>query len=364
MPLSSLFSTPAQLAEKDTLPILRALIARYTDEQPFAGLLVAFSHILVRNSLAVAEALAAGGAELVLSDAHRSPASAAVEAELAAAGVRVLPLAEAAQAADIFVDVNAVLGRVRTPRAAAEVTRTGVLHYTHIGCPVVSADDCRSKLIEGFFGTGDGFVRAWRQLRPGDGLHGKQAVQFGYGKIGRGVARRARAAGLQVTVVDASLSARQRAAAEGFAALDSAARAELQAALAAADIVISVTGQPGLHSRLLPPAWLRASRPVLVSLGAEDEYGPAFIEDEVLGGTRVPLNFHLAQPTLNRYVDPPLAAHVMALEAWARQPDAYAPGIHALPPEMDRWILTEWRRAWPDENLEGIGEELGLEGNF
>jgi adenosylhomocysteinase len=376
MPLTSVFSTPAQVAEKQTLPILRALIQRYADERPFAGLRVACSHILVRNSLAVVEALHAGGAELVLCDAHHSPAADAVEAELAAAGVSVLPVAEAAQAADIFVDVNAVLGRLRTPRAAAEVTRTGVLHYTHIDCPVVSADDCKSKRIEGFFGTGDGFLRAWAQLRPGDPLPGKRAVLFGYGKIGRGVARRARAAGLQVTVVDAGPAARQRAAAEGFVTLDIAAipaagegfeifdaapEPALQAALAAAQIVISVTGQPGIHSRLLPPAWLRANYPVLVSLGAEDEYGTAFEASEIMGGKAVPLNFHLAQPTLNRYVDPPLAAHVLALEAWALAPGAYTPGIHPLPEAMDRWILTEWRRAWPDEDLDGIGAELGLE---
>lgn len=361
MPLTSVFSTPAQVAEKQTLPILRALIQRYADERPFAGLRVACSHILVRNSLAVVEALHAGGAELVLCDAHHSPAADAVEAELAAAGVRVLPVAEAAQAADIFVDVNAVLGRLRTPRAAAEVTRTGVLHYARIDCPVVSADDCKSKRIEGFFGTGDGFVRAWAQLRSGDPLPGKRAVLFGYGKIGRGVARRARAAGLQVTVVDAGPAARQLAAGEGFETFDAAPEPALQAALAAAEIVISVTGQPGIHSRLLPPAWLRTNHPVLVSLGAEDEYGTAFEASEILGGKAVPLNFHLAQPTLNRYVDPPLAAHVLALEAWALAPGAYAPGVHPLPEAMDRWILTEWRRAWPDEDLDGIGAELGLE---
>jgi hypothetical protein len=42
-------------------------------------------------------------------------------------------------------------------------------------------------------------------------------------------------------------------------------------------------------------------------------------------------------------------------------PDAYAPGVHPLPVAMDRWILTEWRRAWPAEDLDGIGAELGLE---
>jgi adenosylhomocysteinase len=358
--MNSFFSTPAQIAEKKDLPLLRALIARYADEQPFAGTRVAFGHILVRNSMVVAEALVSGGAELVLSDAHRSPASAPIEAELAAAGVRLLPVAEAARAADLLMDVNAVLGRQHTPRAVAEVTRTGVMHYASISCPVVSADDCKAKRIEGFFGTGDGFVRAWNQLRPDDPLQGKHAVQFGYGKIGRGVARRARAAGVQLLVVDASSEARQRAEAEGFETLPAEPSEALQAALAKAEIVISVTGVPGIQSRALPVEWLRANHPVLVSLGAEDEYGPAFNENEILGGKHVPLNFHLAQPTLNRYVDPPLAAHLLALEAYVRDPNAYPIGIHPLPADLDRWLLTEWRKAWPNEDLDGIGQELGL----
>lgn len=360
MSLEEFFTTQVQIAEKRDLPLLRALIARYSDERPFAGMRVAFGHILVRNSMVVAEALVRGGAELVLSDAHRSPASAPVEAELAAAGIPVLTVAEAANAADIFVDVNAVLGRQRTPRVAAEVTRTGVMHYANIACPVISADDCKAKRIEGFFGTGDGMLRAWEKLRPGDSLQGKHVVQFGYGKIGRGVARRARGAGLHITVVDAGAAGRERAATDGFEVLDATPLPALQTALAKADIVISVTGQPGIQSRLLPVEWLRANHPVLVSLGAEDEYGPAFGEDEILGGKHVPLNFHLAQPTLNRYVDPPLAAHVLALEAWALDPAAYGIGIHPLPVAMDRWILTEWRKAWPEEDLTGIGEELEL----
>ena len=361
MSLTAFFNAPAQGREKESLPLLRALIERYVEEQPFRNCRVAFGHILVRNSMAVAEALVAGGAELVLSDAHHSPAADAVMGELAGLGVPVLSVAEAAQAADLFLDVNAVLGRVRTPQAAAEVTRTGIFHYQTIDCPVISADDCRAKRIEGFFGTGDGFLRAWRQLLPDDPPEGKRVVQFGYGKIGRGVAYRCRAAGLEVTVADINEVGRQRAAAEGFPVLDAASNAELQSMLKAADIIISVTGIPGVIGQTLSPEWLRAGSAVLVNLGAEDEYGPEFDEGEILGGKQVPLNFHLAQPTLNRYVDAPLAAHVLALEAWVQQSEAYPPGIHPLPEAMDRWLVTEWRKAWPEEDLTGIGEELELE---
>jgi hypothetical protein len=174
------------------------------------------------------------------------------------------------------------------------------------------------------------------------------------------VARRTRAAGVQLLVVDASSEARQRAEAEGFETLPAEPSGALQAELAKTQIVISVTGVPGIQSRALPVEWLRANQPVLVSLGAEDEYGPAFHENEILGGKQVPLNFHLAQPTLNRYVDPPLAAHLLALEAYVRDPNAYPIGIHPLPADLDRWLLTEWRQAWPNEDLDGIGQELGL----
>jgi adenosylhomocysteinase len=275
-------------------------------------------------------------------------------------GVPVLAVEDAVRSGEWFLDVGAVLGRARRPRGAAEVTRTGVHHYRTIGCPVVSADDCRAKRIEGFFGTGDGFLRAWRQLRPDDPIAAKAVVQFGFGKIGRGVAHRLRTAGARVTVAEVDSAAQQRARLDGFAVVEGRPSAELDRMLASAEIVIAVTGIPGILSSSVPTAWLRRNRPVFVNLGAEDEFGPAFGDGEILGGRSLPLNFHLSRPTENRYVDAPLAAHVLAMEALLADPGAFEPGIHPLPPAMDAWILETWRAAWPDEDLRGIGEELGL----
>jgi hypothetical protein len=75
----------------------------------------------------------------------------------------------------------------------------------------------------------------------------------------------------------------------------------------------------------------------------------------------LPLNFHLARPTLNRYVDAPLAAHLLALETLVRDRDRWPVGIHPLPAELDAWFIRSWRAAWPDEDLTGIAEELGIE---
>jgi adenosylhomocysteinase len=361
MSYSDYFSLPVHQKERESLPLIRALIERYTEERPFEGIRVVFGHLVVRNSMAVVEALHQGGAEVILANTFASPATHKVVAHLAELGIAVLPVEEAVRKADVFFDVSAVLGRLRTPKAAAEATRTGVLFYEQIPCPVVSADNSRAKRIEGFFGTGDGFVRAWKQLRPGDPLQGKRMLQFGYGKIGRGAAHRIRQAGAEVTVADIDPAGRERAEADGFNNIDAAPHAGLEKALANAEVVLSVTSVPGIHSRTLPPEWFRANNPVLANLGAEDEFGHKFKDEEILGGKAVPLNFHLDQPTLNRYVDVPLAAHLLALEAIVTHPEQYPNGVHPLPVEMDEWLLKTWRRRWPDEDLTGIGEELGLQ---
>jgi adenosylhomocysteinase len=362
MGFSELFHEPAHENERAQLPLLRALIERYGGERPFEGKTVVFGHLLVRNSIVVAEALWRGGAEIVLSEAHPSPAEAPVRTDLDRHAIPVLPVDRAVRAGEWFLDVGAVLGRRRLPRGAAEVTRTGVLHYQGLPCPVISADDSRCKRIEGFFGTGDGFVRAWRELRPNAPLEGQAVVIFGFGKIGRGVAHRLRRLPMRVVVAETDAQVLRRAESEGFVVVEALPTPELEQTLAAADIVIAVTGRPGVIGESLPAAWFRRNRPTLVNLGAEDEFGPAFDDGEILGGRHLPLNFHLARPTLNRYVDAPLAGHLLALEALLKNPDGWPTGIHPLPEVMDEWVVRSWRSAWPEEDLTGIAAELGLLG--
>lgn len=93
---------------------------------------------------------------------------------------------------------------------------------------------------------------------------------------------------------------------------------------------------------------------MLVNLGAEDEFGPAIRDDEVLGGKGLPLNHHLKEPTQNRYIDSSLAAHLLGLAALAAHPTRFAPGIHALPSADDAWILERFRARWPELDIRGI----------
>lgn len=359
MSLTAYFETPAHRRERAQLPLLQSLADRYSHERPFAGVTVVFGHLLVRNAMVMVEALHRGGAQITLAKAHPSPAEAPVQADLAAAEVTVLPLERAVERGNLYLDVGAVLGRARQPKGAAEVTRTGVLHYQRMAVPVVSADDCRAKLIEGFFGTGDGLRRAWDLLRPDDPLRGKRVAQFGFGKIGRGVAWRLREAGNEVIIFDPEASARSRARQDGFTTLPAQAGPDARRQLSAAEVIVAVTGVPGAVGRTIPVEWL-GSEAVLVNIGAEDEFGPSIPDDRILGDRRIPLNFHLERPTLSRYIDPSLAAHLLALEALISAARPYPPEVHPLPQEMDDWIIRTWRALHPDEDLSAIGADLAL----
>ncbi len=207
-------------------------------------------------------------------------------------------------------------------------------------------------------GTGDGFVRGWRQFRPGGALKGKRLVQFGYGKVGKGVARRAREEGMEVVLVDVDPAACAIAERGGYSAINGRSDAmSVKEALAHADVVVGVTGIVGAVGATVPTEWLLANQPVFVNMGY-DEFGPAISSDRILGGPSLPVNLYLPRPTLNRYIDPALAAQVMGIEALVRHPEQYPVGVHALSKESDQWILDTWRKTWPDEDLSGLREEF------
>src|SRR3989304_4369730 len=63
----------------------------------------------------------------------------------------------------------------------------------------------------------------------------------------------------------------------------------------------------------------------------------------IFRSTSPSLTSPLAQPTLNRSVAAPLAAHLLALEALVLRPERWTPGVHPLPAEMDDWVVRSWR---------------------
>jgi adenosylhomocysteinase len=354
MKLEQFFETTAYVAEKeDDLHIMGQVIERFTAERPLEGARVVVGHLIVLNSITMIEALYRGGAQVALCSAFPTQSMDALSEELTRHGLPILPAEKAVLQGDIFMDTAGFLGSHGTPRAAVEVTRTGEYVYDQADFPVITIDQARIKLFEDFLGTGESFVRGWEMFRPQDPLPGKCAVQFGYGKVGSGVAYHLRKEGVQVVIADLSPEALQRAAQDGFEVLEAARTPEMQAALAVAEVVIGVTGIRSAVGETVPAEWLRANNPVLAAMGYH-EFGDEFTEEELLGGADVPVNFHLVQPTLNRYMDATLAAQVLAVEELVKHTGEYRHGLTPLPKEIDDWLWNSWIELWPEEDLSGV----------
>jgi adenosylhomocysteinase len=341
------------------------LRARYADERPFAGLRAALGHPLVWNSLILADAIVSGGGEIVIAHPFRSRSTQPVEAALLACATPILTVDAAAASADAYIDVNAVLGRARTPMFATEITRTGVEYYRDIPCRMLSADDTRAKRIEASLGMGDSFVRAFEAFQGCGRLRGLRIVQFGFGKIGRGVAIAARRAGAQATIVDIDADALADARALGYATIPGNDSAAVREVLRGCGAVVAVTGIGGAVGRSVPVHELLAADPVLVNMGADDEFGPDIPTERVLGGKGVPPNFHLDTPTLNRYIDPSLAAQLLAIEWFVKHGATIPTGVSPLPSQLDDELVQQWSEYWPDEDHTAFADNrkshIGLE---
>jgi adenosylhomocysteinase len=359
MSIRDFLLSKSYVAEKKDMPITREVIERMAIEKPFQGIQVVIGHFLALNSVALFEPFWRGGAEVTVCTPFQCEHTRSLVRELQSHDFPTLPVGEAVKAGDYFIDNAGMLGKRRTPKGAVEVTRTGDWVYASLACPAVSIDKSRLKYLEDFLGTGESFVRGWYHLRPNDPLVGKNIVLFGYGKVGKGVAFYGRKEGAHLTVVDINPDALTKAHKEGFATVDLQNKSQLESTLHQAHIVIGATGKPGAVGDSVPASWLEANSPFFVNIGI-DEFGPHFRDDQILGGRQVPINFHLERPTKNHKIDPIQAAEVLALEELVQCPGKYSNGLHPLPQTIDEWIMKKWISYWPQEDLSGIAEEIGL----
>jgi adenosylhomocysteinase len=359
MSIQDFLLSESYVAEKEDMPILQEVIERMAREKPFQGIRVVIGHFLALNSVALFEGFWRGGAEVTVCTTFESERTRSLVSELRSHDFPILPVEEAVTTGDYFIDNAGILGRMRTPKGAIEVTRTGDWVYESLSCPTISIDRSRLKYLEDYLGTGESFVRGWYHIRPNVPLLGKNIVLFGYGKVGKGVAVYSRKEGANVAVVDIHGDVVMKAQKEGFEAIGLQNKSQLKATLRKAHIVIGATGKPGAIGESVPASWLRANSPFFVNIG-HDEFGPHVPDDEILGGREVPINFHLKRPTTNHKIDPIQAAEVLAFDELVKNPGKYSNGLHPLPETIDVWIFKKWMSYWPEEDLSGISEEIGL----
>ncbi|GAA1386840.1 NAD(P)-dependent oxidoreductase [Catellatospora chokoriensis] len=236
--------------------------------------------------------------------------------------------------------------------AGVEVTRTGVdrLFRVEVRHPVFDLDAVPLKtVLHNRFAVG---TSTWATLtaRTNVTLHAKSVLVVGYGEVGAGLARTARANGAQVLVAEPDPSRRAVASYEGYRV------GTADELITDADVVVTATGRPGsLPARLFARA---KDGCLLLNSGHTDDE----IEVDALGPGR-PVIPHL---TAHRYGDRELflfaggrianlvagdgdslnvfdttEALMIASLAWTiTEGSTYPPGLHPLP-------TTAWRPATP-----------------
>jgi adenosylhomocysteinase len=248
------------------------------------------------------------------------------------------------EGADLLLDCCAELKGVKSSKAVSELTRTGVHIYREekVSVPVLSVDDSRLKALETFYGTSDGFIRAYKEFVSPE-IKGKRCLLFGFGKVGKGIVRGLLDEGAVCTVVDtcaAALASPYGAAAKRLLASEIA---DIKPLLRDNDVLVTATGVDNFLSETPWAGEILASKIKLMNMGAADEFGPKFSEADVINGKK-PINFRLKRPTLLKFLDPVFYAHnsLVALYHDGR----LKPGLQPVPVEIDERLVKEWHEYW------------------
>lgn len=272
-----------------------------------------------------------GGADLTVALSKLLPHDPDMVDVLANLGIMTIGNDEAAEF-DVVIDCAGALAEWRSRYGYVELTKSGEHVYAGCAKPVFLVDDSKVKLIETVLGTGDGFVRGLAHFGYTD-LTDRHVVVFGGGKVGRGAALGARAAGARVTVVDPDPRVEAPAGC-------TVAREPI--GLDDAWCVVSATGVAGALAPLT--GVLRGSGVILADLGVEDEFGPAMPATRVLHG-KAPINFALAEPTRLRFIDPTMALdNACALELLS---GGHPAGPNPPPAHLEDEILRIWEQTQP-----------------
>lgn len=359
------------------MPVVSAVTARLAGSGVLAGRRIGICLVLEPKTAVLALALASAGAQVSVYG-HPEETDQAVAAELRERGIAVFAdpdPARADQLADAFLDQrlhllvddgSRLIRRLATrPELAAELigaaeeTTSGLRplrELAHLPFPVVAVNDAGTKLcFDNAHGTGQSCLLTILDLLSPEGLPwplaGRTVALAGFGPVGEGFARHARALGAEVRVADVDPVAELRAGYAGYAT------GRLVDLVADADLVVSATGYPHTISVDVLAATRRGAA-VAVAGGVADEvdWRAALVEggelrpvaehvdDLVLpGGHRVRLldrggciNCTAGEGNPIEVMDLSFGVQLSALELLATTP--VADGVQPLPRSADRMV--------------------------
>jgi adenosylhomocysteinase len=240
-------------------PILPRLGNRWAASRPWEGRTLGLNLHLTTLTGALVRELTLGGGAFVVSAANPATTDPGTVDLLRSSGIEVFSGGERADRhlavlehdPDLLVDVGFDLidahltrsKRAKPISGAIEITRSGIHRLretSRLDFPIVNINDGRLKdAVENRHGVGEAVWQAVSRL-TGMHLSGRRVAVVGYGGVGKGLAHYARAAGMNVEVVELDPIRRLFAHYDGFPT------PSLRDALSRVGLVVTATGGAGV----------------------------------------------------------------------------------------------------------------------
>lgn len=343
------FDKAREIYSVEGLPFLNEMRQQLIDNPRYRGLRILNNMPLTLATAFKIELLALGGAEVVASPIRLLSAEARAVELLQAAGITVVTDHVFGGAFDFHLDCCAELVTLPAPRAGAvELTQTGSEIYRNsaLDYPIVSVDDSQLKIIETFFGTGDGFLRALQSF-TGNEMYNKPYVIFGYGKVSRGIIYVLRQFTDDITIIDI----KPPTSASGLRFIAAKDKEAIKTVLAKSYATVTATGIKNLLTHYYDFHKTDFGNSLLINMGADDEFGDNFLDGDVLFDKK-PINFSLIEPTAFRYLDPIFYAHNLAVDLILDKKIAI--GYNPFPASIAQAILQRWQALHQEQINEAL----------
>lgn len=322
--------------------LLNDLKKQWLRDQPLAGVHILHNIPLTLETLVKLESLIAAGAELTITHTAFAPFPAKPDAvrALRELGINIVLNHQDLQGEyDIALDCCAELYQlpnISIKRGLVELTQSGGnrLKNTNPDFPVINVDDSRLKNLECMHGTGEASLRALKMLIP-ETIDNKPFTLFGYGKVGRGVAKYLSRVTSDITVIETCPTKQALAAQQGYKVI--AADGEIKSQLIESFAIITATGVRHLLSQQCELSEL--NHVYIANMGADDEIGATGSDNILFNGSAI--NFSLKHPTLIHFLDPIFYAHNIAAETLLEM--NLSPGYYPFPKTLDNLIIDRFK---------------------
>ena len=364
------------------MPVIRLIRERFSKEKPLKGQRIAACLHVTSETANLMLALKDGGASIALCASNPLSTQDDVAAALAHQYGLLTYAIKGEDTETYYRHLNAVLDQKPTMTlddgadlvallhkerrqqlpgvvAGMEETTTGVIRLKSMAAdgklayPIIAVNEADTKhFFDNRYGTGqstlDGIVRATNVL-----LAGKVVVVVGYGWCGRGIASRAKGMGSHVIVTEVEPVKALEAVMDGFEVMP------LRQAAARGDIFVTVTG--GKHSldadhfKMMKPGAMMANSghfnveiniPALEDLSSSRRTIKPYIEEFMLSDGK-PLyllaegrlvNLAAAEGHPSSVMDMSFANQALCAEYVATLKQPLTPGVHVVPPEIDKQV--------------------------